>query len=141
MATDPWAAGAALPSVQHVLTQAQIDVYAEVSGDHNPIHIDPAYAASTPFGGTIAHGMLVLAFLSEVMTRAFGEAWLSGGRLKVRFRAPARPGDTITAEGEVRRVSERAGGHLVECGLRCRNQRGEDVITGEATVLLPGAPV
>lgn len=137
MVADVWVAGTALPRVQQVLSQTQIDAYAEASGDHNPIHVDPAYAATTPFQGTIAHGMLVLALLSEVMTRAFGEAWLSAGRLKVRFRAPARPGDTITAEGEVRRASERQGGRLIECSLRCRNQRGEDVITGEAAVVLP----
>src|SRR3972149_7139736 len=83
--------------VTRTLTQAMIDAYAEASGDHNPIHIDPDFARTTPMGGTIAHGMLVLSFFSEMMTAAFGEAWLRGGTLDVRFRAPARPGDTVTA--------------------------------------------
>jgi acyl dehydratase len=72
------------------VTQPQIDAYAAASGDHNPIHVDEAFARATPLGGTIAHGMLVLAFISEMMTAAFGRAWLDSGRLDVRFRAPAR---------------------------------------------------
>ncbi len=55
-------------SVSKTLSQAMIDAYAEASGDHNPIHIDPDFARSTPLGGTIAHGMLVLATIAEMMS-------------------------------------------------------------------------
>jgi len=109
------------------LDQAQIDRYAEASGDHNPVHVDEAFARATPFGGTIAHGMLVLAAMGEMLTAAFGERWLSGGRLSVRFRAPARPGDTITASA----TPQRAGAYAVEC----RNQAGEVLIGGTAELL------
>ena len=84
-----------------MITQEQLQRYADASGDHNPLHLDPEFAAKTQFGGTIAHGMLVLAFVSEMLTAAFGQAWLDSGRLKVRFRAPARPGDTVEATGLV----------------------------------------
>ncbi len=57
------------------------------SGDFNPIHVDESFAAQTPFGGTIAHGMLILAYVSEMMTLAFGQSWLSGGKLSVKFKA------------------------------------------------------
>ena len=112
------------------LTQAQIDRYADATGDHNPIHVDPDFARTTPLGGTVAHGMLVLASISEMMAAAFGEAWLTGGKLKVRFRGPARPGDTITASAQ---ETPREGAGLVYA-VECRNQRGEVLINGTAEV-------
>ena len=68
-----------------------LNAYADASGDYNPIHIDEAFAKTTPMGGTIAHGMLVLSFISEMMTGAFRTAWLSTGTLEVRFRARPAP--------------------------------------------------
>jgi 3-hydroxybutyryl-CoA dehydratase len=116
--------------IVRVITQERINRYARASGDLNPIHIDPGFAAGTQFGGTIAHGMLVLAQLSEMMTAACGNAWPAGGRLKARFRAPARPGDTVTACG---RVKARDGGRTLY-EVECRNQAGDLLITGEAEV-------
>jgi 3-hydroxybutyryl-CoA dehydratase len=124
-----------LPEVQPLrkaLTQPQIKAYAEASGDFNPIHIDEEFARTTPFGGTIAHGMLVLAFVSEMMTAAFGQRWLQSGKLDVRFRAPARPGDTIT----VRADGGRQDGALARYQVECLNQAGEALITGTAQVRL-----
>jgi acyl dehydratase len=126
--------GASLPEIKRVITQQKINQYAEASRDFNPIHIDEEFARKTPLGGTIAHGMLVLAYISQVMTAAFGRHWLSGGRLNVRFKAPARPGDTITAGGRISRVEKGAGQTLARCEVFCRNQNGEAVIIGEATV-------
>jgi 3-hydroxybutyryl-CoA dehydratase len=126
----PPSAVAELEPVVKALSQDKINRYAEVSGDRNPLHIDPAFAAGTQFGGTIAHGMLVLAYLSEMMTRSFGDAWLTGGRLKVRFRGAARPGDTVTASGRV----VKATNGQTECEVECRNQNGEVLISGESSV-------
>ncbi len=120
--------GTELAPVVKELTQEKINRYAQAGGDGNPLHTDPEFAARTQFGGTIAHGMLVLAYLSEMMTAAFGQAWLSGGRLKVRFKAPARPGDTVSAVGRVVRTD----GGLTVCEVACRNQRGEVLVSGEA---------
>jgi 3-hydroxybutyryl-CoA dehydratase len=113
-----------------MLTQEQISAYAQASGDFNPIHIDPEFAARTPMGGTIAHGMLVLAFISEMMTAAFGRSWLETGKLDVRFRGPARPGDTITA----RTSSGKDEGGVLRYQVECVNQAGEQVISGTAQV-------
>ncbi len=124
------AVGAALPTVTKTITQEKIDAYALAGGDGNPLHIDPAFAANTQFGGTIAHGMLVLAYVSEMLTAAFGEDWPASGRLKVRFRAPARPGDTLTSSGTV--TSVQSGKTL--CAIECRNEGGEVLISGEAEV-------
>jgi 3-hydroxybutyryl-CoA dehydratase len=137
-AAQTYDAGNELPAITKQLTQEKIDRYAEASGDHNPLHTDPAFAARTQFGGTIAHGMLVLAYISEMMTAYFGEAWLSHGRLKVRFRGAARPGDMVTASGRITNLgqveNDRDGLRPVVCEVYCRNQDGEVLISGEATV-------
>ncbi len=130
---DEWAApvvGSALPPLVKVVTQEMIDRYATASGDDNPLHTNPAFAAGTQFGGTIAHGMLVLAYLSEMMTVAFGLRWLSSGGLKARFRAAARPGDTVTGSGRVLRKEN----SRTYCAVECRNQNGEVLISAEAEV-------
>lgn len=116
--------------VTRALPQARIDAYADASGDHNPVHVDHAFAATTPFGGTIAHGMLVLALIGEMMHAAHGDAWIARGRLKVRFKAPTRAGDTITASGALTRRSDDGAEYAVQCA----NERGEVVIDGRATV-------
>ena len=126
------------PTVAPVLktiSQEQIDRYADASGDHNPIHVDEAFARTTPFEGTIAHGMLVLASISAMMAAAFGEAWLTRGRLRVRFRAPARPDDTITATAEaLSSPSASPKKSLLRYAVECRNQRDELLIGGTAEV-------
>lgn len=128
--------GDSLPTVVKQISQQKINLYAEASGDYNPIHIDEDFAAKTPLGGTIAHGMLILAYASEMMTRAFGQSWLDGGKLSVRFKAPARPQDTITTSGKVDSIEEKDGIPHVNCSLECRNQNGDVVISGGAVVKL-----
>jgi acyl dehydratase len=117
--------------VVRTITQAQIDAYAGASGDHNPIHVDPAFAASTPFAGTIAHGMLVLALIGEMMFATFGDRWLTSGKLKVRFKAPTRPGETVTASAELLKRDGEVGEYAVQCATAA----GEVVIEGRATVV------
>jgi len=128
--------GDTLPPVVKHISQEKINLYAEASGDFNPIHIDEAFARQTPFGGTVAHGMLCLAYVSEVMAAAFGKNWASGGRLSVRFKAPAHPGDTITTEGRVVSIVDKEGVVYANCSLSARNQKGETVVVGEAKVKL-----
>ncbi len=113
------------------LTQEMLNRYAEASGDHNPIHIDEAFARTTQMGGTIAHGMLVLAVMSEMMTAAFGKTWLAAGSLDVRFRAPARPGDTVTARAKA--VDGGKDGRQ-RYAVECVNQKDEVLISGNAEV-------
>jgi 3-hydroxybutyryl-CoA dehydratase len=122
--------GDELPAITKALTQDEITRYAEASGDRNPLHIDAAFAATTQFGGTIAHGMLVLAYIVEMVATAFGDAWPRSGRLKVRFRGAARPGDTVRAGGRITGVAD----GKITCEVECRNQDGESLITGEASV-------
>jgi 3-hydroxybutyryl-CoA dehydratase len=124
------AAPAELTPVSHRVTESQIAKYADATGDHNPLHLNAEFAATTPYGRPIAHGMLVLAFVSEMLTRSFGQSWLCGGKLKARFRAPVFPGDTVTTAGMLKSTSDGLATYTVVA----RNQDGTDVITGEAVV-------
>ncbi len=126
--------GMKLPELKKSVTQQNINLYAQASRDFNPIHIDESFARNTPLGSTIAHGMLILAYVSELMTAAFGRSWLVSGKLNVRFRSPARPGDTIAVGGKIRRIQRTADKNSVTCDVLCQNQKGEPVITGETSV-------
>ena len=130
-------AGDSLVSVERTVTQDAIGRYAEASGDFNPLHLDSQFAANTHYGRIVAHGMLVLAYISDMMGRSFGLHWPETGRLKVRFRAPVYPGDVVTASGEVIRVINEDGTMRVDCSVRCSRQGGEEVINGEASVTMP----
>lgn len=130
--------GMSLPQISVDVTQADINLYAEASRDFNPIHIDEVFARQTDLGGTIAHGMLVLAYISHMMTEVFGLDWLKGGQLNVRFKTPARPGDTVTAEGKVLKVERCEDQVSVRCEVLCQNQNGDSIITGTAVVKTEG---
>lgn len=134
--TDP-GVGGELPVVERTIDAQQIARYAEASGDRNPIHLDAEFASTSQFGGIVAHGMLTLAFVSESLTLAFGRDWLESGKLKVRLKAPAYPGDVVRSWGRV--VKEDASGprRTLECAVGLTNGKGEELITGVATVTLP----
>lgn len=121
------------------VTQEQINAYADAAGDHNPIHLDERYAATTQFGRRIAHGMLVLAFVSEMLSAAFPDAWPSGGRLKVRLKAPVYPGETVRTEGEAVAVNETQRGQEVECRVAVVKPDGIEAISGQAFVTVRSA--
>lgn len=126
--------GMKLPEIKKDITQENINLYAEASGDFNPIHVDEDFARQTPLGGTIAHGMLILAYVSQMMTAAFGQSWLVGGKLDVRFRTPARTGDTIMVSGRIGKIEKKETQTLINCDVLCQNQNDELVITGEASL-------
>lgn len=128
--------GMKLIDLKKHITQENINLYARASGDFNPIHVDEAFARKTPLGGTIAHGMLNLAYVSQMMTAAFGLDWLMTGKLSIRFKNPARPGDILTVSGKVVRIERSGFDGTVTCDVLCSNQKGEAIITGEASVKL-----
>ena len=126
--------GDALPTVEKTVDQARIEMYAEASGDFNPIHVDVEFAAQTRFGGTIAHGMMIAAAISEMMSAAFGTDWARSGRMKIRFRAPVKPGQRVTARGGVRSVAETERGRRIVCAVSVEKDDGEVAIAGTAEV-------
>lgn len=130
-------AGDLLPTLEKQISQEVIDRYAGASGDFNPLHVDPERGKTTPFGSTVAHGMLLLGYISELLTLSFGSHWASTGSLDLRFRRPARPGDTAIVSGRVTGVEEREGGARVRLAVNCRLGDGTTAALGTASLLLP----
>ena len=130
----PMNEGDALPTVEKTVDQARIEMYAEASGDFNPIHVDEEFAAQTRFGGTIAHGMMIAAAISEMMSAAFGTDWARSGRMKIRFRAPVKPGQRVTARGSVRSIAETERGRRIVCAVSVDKDDGETAIAGTTEV-------
>ena len=120
----------AVGALRREITQDRINAYAEASGDHNPIHVDQAFASGTQFGGTIAHGMLVLATIGDMMQAVHGHAWTRTGKLKVRFKAPTPSGETVTASA----ILSREENGIAEYAVQCATSSGEVVIEGRASV-------
>lgn len=134
MAEIPLVQGMRLPHVEIEITQALIDRYAAVSGDFNPVHVDPDRAMASPFWSTIAHGCIPMEPLFQALARAMGRPLLPlGTRVSLRYRAPSRPGDRIRVEGAVADRQDDAW----QVSFACRNQAGETVIDG--TCLVPAS--
>ncbi len=115
---------------QKLISILQVARYADASGDHNPLHLDEAYAAGTMFGKRIAHGMLILSSIAEIMYEAFPMEWNASGSLNVKFRAPVFLGDEIAASAELKSND----GPIIVYSVKVVKQDGLEVITGEATL-------
>lgn len=111
--------GDELPELFQTVDQAMIDAYADASGDINPLHIDPVFAKTTFFGGTIAHGLLTLAFASRVLSQWNWQGWAHGGELDVAFLGPVRPGDEVRVNATLESIEQRADGVYARCNLVC----------------------
>ena len=118
-----------------VVTQDEVERFAEISGDKNPVHLDEEYARTTTFGGRIAHGMLAASYISTVLGMELpGPGAIYLGQT-LRFCAPVRPGDRITATVSVaERIVEK---NRLQLDCAVTNQDGVVVIEGQATVLPP----
>ena len=124
-------------SAEHAktVTEADVVLFAGITGDFNPVHVDAEAAAASRFGGRIAHGMLSAGLISAVIAMKLpgpGTIYLTQS---LRFTKPVRIGDTVTARAEV--VEVIAPRHRVRLATTCRNQRGETVLEGEALVMVP----
>lgn len=125
-------------SISRLVTDREIQLFAAVSGDHNPVHLDPEFAAGTQFGECIAHGMLTGAFISAAIAMELpgpGSIYLGQS---IEFRAPVKLGDTVTINLEVTGKHERKP--WVTIGCTVTNQDGKTVARGEASVMAPTEP-
>lgn len=122
-------------SFTKTVTETDIYLFAGVTGDINPAHVNEVYASKTFFKGRIAHGMLLAGFISAVLGMQLpGPGTIYMGQ-DLRFLAPVRPGDTITATAEVVSLDvEKNSAVLHTC---CTNQNGVQVVTGLAKVKPP----
>ncbi len=123
------------PLVKGPIQQIQLTRYAGASGDFNPIHQDDEFARAAGMGGVFAHGMLSMGFVGQVVTDWAGPAAVR--KLSVRFAGLVRLKDTITCRGRVLAKSSKDATHLVDLEVWAENQKGEKVVTGKATVVLP----
>ncbi len=118
----------------HVVTEADITAFAEVSGDFNPVHMDQAFAATTRFQGRIAHGMLSATYISAVL----GETLPGHGAIYVSqtlsFRRPVRIGDEVTARVTVTALD--VDKSRVSLDTVCLVD-GKAVIEGQAVLMVP----
>lgn len=116
------------------VTETDVVLYAGITGDFNPMHMNAVAASTSTFGGRIAHGMLSAGFISAAIAHGVpgpGAVYLSQS---LAFRHPVRIGDTVTARVEVLEVKPRT--RRVRLATVCRNQDGTIVIAGEAMVLM-----
>jgi 3-hydroxybutyryl-CoA dehydratase len=117
-----------------VITQADIQAFAELTGDRNPLHLDEAFARQSRFGRPIAHGALVAGVLSAALGMVLpgpGAIYLSQ---TLKFLRPVFPGDTVTATVEITAFREHKG--VLTLRTTCANQAGDLVVDGEAVLLV-----
>ncbi|MBT0958693.1 MaoC family dehydratase [Alphaproteobacteria bacterium KMM 3653] len=121
-------------SLTKVVTDLDIELFAQVSTDHNPVHLDDDYARDTIFEGRIAHGMLTAGLISAVIGEQLpGHGTVYLGQ-NLRFMAPVRPGDMVEAVVEVQSIDPAK--RRVTMATHC-SVDGKVVLKGEATVLAP----
>jgi 3-hydroxybutyryl-CoA dehydratase len=124
-------------SFTRTVSERDVTLFGEVSGDVNPVHFDEAFALATPFKGRIAHGVLTASYISTVLGMKMpgpGTIFMS---LMTRFKAPVRIGDTVTAVCTVREVVADKRRILFDCVCRVGDAI---VIEGEALVMAPARP-
>lgn len=120
---------------EKTITETDVYLYAGVTGDFNPAHINQVYAEGTMFKGRIAHGMLTAGLISQILGMKLpgpGTIYLSQ---ELKFMKPVRIGDTIHAEVEVEEVIKEKNRVILK--TTCKNQNDEVVLDGKAVVLAP----
>lgn len=123
--------------LKRTVSAADVEAFAAVTGDTNPVHLDEAYAAATPFKGRIAHGMLSAGYISAVLGTQLpgpGAIYVSQS---LSFRRPVRIGDEVTAEVKVTAIDPARG--RVTFATACV-VGGKTVVEGEAVVIVPKRP-
>ena len=124
-------------SFAKTISAADIDTFAAISGDVNPVHLDEAYAAGTMFGERIAHGILTASLLSAVIgTKLPGPGCIYVSQ-SLNFRAPVKIGDEVVASVRVAELIEKRKRVVLSC--ECTID-GKPVLDGEAVVVVPGRP-
>lgn len=124
-------------SLQRIITAGDIDAFAAVSGDYNPVHVDEAYAKATQFGGRIAHGMLLGSFISAALAShlpGHGTVYVSQS---LRFKRPVRIGDEVTTQVTIKEIESRRG--FVTLTTQCL-VGGKVAVDGEAVAIMSKRP-
>ena len=122
-----------LPSIENIIDEDLIRQYAEMSGDFNLVHINREFAKTSVFKGIVAHGMMTLGFISNMLIVHFGFDWFSTGKLSVKFKLPARPGDHVRTYGRIMKDEANEIERQIECTVSLVNSRtNQELIEGTA---------
>ena len=121
-------------STTRIFTQEDVEKFAELSGDHNPIHLDDSYARSSFFKGRIVHGMLVASLISSLLGNTLPGPGAIYLRQELQFTAPVRPGDEVTATVKVLDWIPENG--KITCSTQVTNTEKQVVMRGEARLIL-----
>jgi acyl dehydratase len=130
----------------HDITQAQIDRFAEATGDHQWIHVDPEAAANGPFGTTVAHGYLTLSMLpmllGEVVSVTDAVMGVNYGTEKIRFTSPVPSGSRVRLHARLVRADRRGPSVVWTVGVQVEIEGMEKpALVGEVVYMAAGAPV
>lgn len=121
--------------ISKTITESDIELFARATGDFNPVHLDQAYAEKTSFKGRIAHGLLSVGLLSAILGNILpghGTIYISQ---EIKFLAPVRIGDTLTAKVEV--IELMTEKNRAKFRTTCINQDGKEVVDGIAWGMPP----
>ena len=121
-------------SASRTITASDIDAFAALTGDYNPIHVDEEFARQTRWEGRIAHGMLVAGLVTQTLSELGGEGAVHVSQ-GLSFKAPVRIGDTVTVTSEI--TGKTDGKRRLSIASTWRNQDGVTVITGDGELLIP----
>jgi acyl dehydratase len=129
----------------HDITQEQVNIFADATGDHQWIHVDPERAADGPFGGTVAHGYLTLAMLpmllSEVVSVSDAVMGVNYGTEKVRFTSPVPVGSRVRAHAKLIKTQRRGPSVIWNVGVEVEIEGKEKpALVGEVVYMVAGAP-
>jgi acyl dehydratase len=129
----------------HEITQEQINLFAEATGDHQWIHVDPEAAANGPFGTTVAHGYLTLSMLpmllSEIVSVSDAVMGINYGTEKIRFTGPVPSGSRVRLHGKLLRAERRGPSVLWYVGIQIEIEGKEKpALVGEVVYMAAGAP-
>lgn len=120
--------------VTKTVTKEDVAMFAEISGDRNPIHLDEVYAATTPFGGCVVHGALIGAYVSALIGMEMPGPGCIGRELVLTFRRPVKVGAQVAVCVEVSRLDARRGFVTLRCVC---SVNGKTAVDGEAVVYVP----
>ena len=121
--------------VRRTFTSEDIKTFANLCGDHNPVHLDEEFAKQTRFGGTISHGILCASLFSGIFGTCIPGSIYGGQNLK--FTAPSYVGHECIASVEIESTRNSSVGLFVKCKTQVRDVEGKMTVDGEATVLIP----
>ncbi|MBS7007155.1 MaoC family dehydratase [Anaerostipes sp.] len=119
------------------VTEQDVELFAEISGDRNPLHLDEGYAKETRFHGRIAHGMIGAGIISAAIAGVLPGPGTIYLKQELNFERPVRIGDRVTARIKVHKIEMKKNFELVTLETTCVNQDNEIVISGRAQVIPP----